>query len=157
MLDEYYKPSPSDASLTVFAATLSKDTPRETSSTTIDQDAPYPSTTPITKETTTPIQDNNIEEKNQENEDAKCVLKNKAWLVAKGYCQEEKIDFEDSFAPVARIEAIKIFIAHATYKNMPIYKRDAKTDFLNGLLNEEVYASQLEGFIDQDNPTTCSD
>ncbi|GJU13522.1 retrovirus-related pol polyprotein from transposon TNT 1-94 [Tanacetum coccineum] len=86
-----------------------------------------------------------------------CVLKNKAWLVAKGYCQEEKIDFEDSFAPVARIEAIKIFIAYATYKNMPIYERDAKTAFLNGVLNEEVYASQPEGFIDQDNPTTCSD
>ncbi|GKD28851.1 retrovirus-related pol polyprotein from transposon TNT 1-94, partial [Tanacetum coccineum] len=59
------------------------------------------------------------------------VLKNKAWLVAKGYHQEEGIDFEESFAPVARIEAIRIFIANAAHKNMTVYQMDVKTAFLN--------------------------
>ncbi|GJU93108.1 retrovirus-related pol polyprotein from transposon TNT 1-94 [Tanacetum coccineum] len=67
------------------------------------------------------------------------VLKNKARLVAKGYRQEEGIDFEESFAPVARIEAIRIFIANAASKNMTIYQMDVKTAFLNGELKEEVY------------------
>ncbi|GJU34416.1 retrovirus-related pol polyprotein from transposon TNT 1-94 [Tanacetum coccineum] len=81
------------------------------------------------------------------------VLKNKARLVAKGYRQEEGIDFEESFAPVARIEAIQIFIANAASKNMTIYQMDVKTTFLNGELKEEVYVSQLEGFVDPDHPT----
>nr|GEY27931.1 retrovirus-related Pol polyprotein from transposon TNT 1-94 [Tanacetum cinerariifolium] len=81
------------------------------------------------------------------------VLKNKAWLVAKGYRQEEGIDFEDSFASVARIKAIRIFIANATSKNMTVYQMDVKTDFLNGELKEEVYVSQPKGFVDPDHPT----
>ncbi|GJX61612.1 retrovirus-related pol polyprotein from transposon TNT 1-94 [Tanacetum coccineum] len=81
------------------------------------------------------------------------VLKNKARLVAKGYRQEEGIDFEESFALVARIEAIRIFIANAATKNMIIYQMDVKTAFLNGDLQEEVFVSQPEGFEDQDNPT----
>ncbi|GJY47692.1 retrovirus-related pol polyprotein from transposon TNT 1-94 [Tanacetum coccineum] len=88
------------------------------------------------------------------------VLKNKARLVAQGFRQEEGIDFKESFASVARIEAIRIFIANAAHKNMMIYQMDIKTAFLNGELKEEVYVSQPEGFIDQDNPrsqtrTTC--
>ncbi|GJR13949.1 retrovirus-related pol polyprotein from transposon TNT 1-94 [Tanacetum coccineum] len=67
------------------------------------------------------------------------VLKDKARLVAKGYRQEEGIDFEESFAPVARIEAIRIFIANAATKNMIIYQMDVKTAFLNGDLQEEVF------------------
>ncbi|GJZ37918.1 retrovirus-related pol polyprotein from transposon TNT 1-94 [Tanacetum coccineum] len=81
------------------------------------------------------------------------VLKNKAGLVVQGFMQEEGIDFEESFAPVARIEAIHIFIANAAHKNMTIYQMDVKTAFLNGELKEEVYASQPEGFVDQDNPS----
>ncbi|GKB96521.1 retrovirus-related pol polyprotein from transposon TNT 1-94 [Tanacetum coccineum] len=81
------------------------------------------------------------------------VLKNKARLVAKGYRQEEGIDFEESFAPVARIEVIRIFIANAASKNITIYQMDVKTTFLNGELKEEVYVSQLEGFVDPDQPT----
>ncbi|GJV86291.1 retrovirus-related pol polyprotein from transposon TNT 1-94 [Tanacetum coccineum] len=81
------------------------------------------------------------------------VLKNKARLVAQGFRQEEGIDFEESFAPVARIEAIRIFIENAAHKNMKIYQMDVKTAFLNGELKEEVYISQLEGFVDQDNPS----
>nr|GEZ56211.1 retrovirus-related Pol polyprotein from transposon TNT 1-94 [Tanacetum cinerariifolium] len=81
------------------------------------------------------------------------VLKNKAWLVVKGYRQEEGIDFEESFAPVARIEAIRIFIVNAASKNMTIYQMDVKTAFLNGELKEEVYVSQPEGFVDPEHPT----
>ncbi|GJR61385.1 retrovirus-related pol polyprotein from transposon TNT 1-94 [Tanacetum coccineum] len=74
-------------------------------------------------------------------------------LVCKGYRQEEGIDFEESFAPVARIEAIRIFIANAASKNMTIYQMDVKTAFLNGDLQEEVFVSQPEGFEDPDYPT----
>nr|GEV17514.1 hypothetical protein [Tanacetum cinerariifolium] len=81
------------------------------------------------------------------------VLKNKARLVAKGYRQEEGIDFEESFLPVARIEAIRIFIANSASKNMTIYQMDVKTTFLNGELKEEVYVSQPEGFVDPDHTT----
>nr|GEX87626.1 hypothetical protein [Tanacetum cinerariifolium] len=81
------------------------------------------------------------------------VLKNKEWLVAKGYRQKEGINFEESLALVTRIEAIRIFIANATSKNMTIYQIDVKTAFLNGELKEEVYVSQPEGFIDPDYPT----
>ncbi|GKE13760.1 retrovirus-related pol polyprotein from transposon TNT 1-94, partial [Tanacetum coccineum] len=81
------------------------------------------------------------------------VLKNKAQLVAQGFRQEEGIDFEESFAPVARIEVIHIFVANAAHKNMTIYQMDVKTAFLNGELKEEVYISQPEGFVDQDNPS----
>ncbi|GJV63283.1 retrovirus-related pol polyprotein from transposon TNT 1-94 [Tanacetum coccineum] len=81
------------------------------------------------------------------------VLKNKARLVVKGYRQEEGINFEESFAPVARIEAIRIFIANAASKNMVIYQMDVKTVFLNGDLQEEVFVSQPEGFKDPEHPT----
>ncbi|GJY32110.1 retrovirus-related pol polyprotein from transposon TNT 1-94 [Tanacetum coccineum] len=81
------------------------------------------------------------------------VLKNKVRLVAKGYRQEEGIDFEESFALVARIEAIRIFIANAASKNMTIYQMDVKTAFFNDELKEEVYVSQQKGFVDPDHPT----
>nr|GEV74694.1 retrovirus-related Pol polyprotein from transposon TNT 1-94 [Tanacetum cinerariifolium] len=80
------------------------------------------------------------------------VLKNKERLVAKGYSQEEGTDFEESFTPVARLEAIRIFIANAAGKNMTVYQMYMKTAFLNGELKEEVYVSQPEGFVDQDHP-----
>nr|GEY71215.1 retrovirus-related Pol polyprotein from transposon TNT 1-94 [Tanacetum cinerariifolium]GEZ70767.1 retrovirus-related Pol polyprotein from transposon TNT 1-94 [Tanacetum cinerariifolium] len=69
-----------------------------------------------------------------------------------GYRQEEGIDFEEAFAPVARLEAIRFFLTYAAHKNMVVYQMDVKTTFLNGNLREEVYVSQLDGFVDQDNP-----
>ncbi|GKE68102.1 retrovirus-related pol polyprotein from transposon TNT 1-94 [Tanacetum coccineum] len=81
------------------------------------------------------------------------VLKTKARLVAQGFRQEEGIDFMESFALVARIEAIRIFVANTAHKNMTIYQMDIKMAFLNGELKEEVYVSQPEGFVDQDNPS----
>ncbi|GKE23026.1 retrovirus-related pol polyprotein from transposon TNT 1-94 [Tanacetum coccineum] len=80
------------------------------------------------------------------------VLKNKARLVPNGYRQEEGIEFEESFATVARIEAIRIFIANAATKNMTIYQMDVKMAFLNGELREVVYVCQPEGFVDPDKP-----
>nr|GEZ30198.1 copia protein [Tanacetum cinerariifolium] len=71
---------------------------------------------------------------------------------AKGYAQEEGIDFEESFATVARLEAIKIFLAYAAHKSFPIYQIDVKMTFLNGLLKEEVYVAQPDGFVDPDHP-----
>nr|GFB30146.1 retrovirus-related Pol polyprotein from transposon TNT 1-94 [Tanacetum cinerariifolium] len=80
------------------------------------------------------------------------ILKNEARLVARGYHQEEGIDFEESFAPVARLEAIRIFLAYAAHVNMVVYQMDVKTVFLNGILREDVYVSQPDGFVDPDNP-----
>nr|GFA41244.1 retrovirus-related Pol polyprotein from transposon TNT 1-94 [Tanacetum cinerariifolium] len=80
------------------------------------------------------------------------ILKNKARLVACGYRQEEGIDFEESFALVAILEAIRIFLAYAAHKNMVVYQMDVKTAFLNGNLREDVYVSQPDGFVDPDNP-----
>ncbi|GJU90474.1 retrovirus-related pol polyprotein from transposon TNT 1-94, partial [Tanacetum coccineum] len=70
-----------------------------------------------------------------------------------GAIQEEGINFEESFAPVARIESIRIFVANAANKNMMIFQMDFKMAFLNGELKEEVYVSQPERFVDQDNPS----
>nr|GEV15355.1 retrovirus-related Pol polyprotein from transposon TNT 1-94 [Tanacetum cinerariifolium] len=81
------------------------------------------------------------------------VLKNNAQLVEKRYRREEGIDFEESFAPVARIKSIRIFIANATSKNMTIYQMNVKTAFLNSELKEEVYVSLPEGFVDPNHPT----
>nr|GFB86108.1 retrovirus-related Pol polyprotein from transposon TNT 1-94 [Tanacetum cinerariifolium] len=80
------------------------------------------------------------------------ILKNKARLVTRGYRREEGIDFEDSFAPVARLEALRIFLTYASHKNMVVYQMDVKTVFLHGNLREEFYVSQPDGFVDQDNP-----
>nr|GEZ35549.1 hypothetical protein [Tanacetum cinerariifolium] len=79
-------------------------------------------------------------------------LKNNARLVARGYRQEERIDFEESFALVARLKAIRIFLAYAAHKNMVVYQMDVKTAFLNGNLLEDVYVNQPDGFVDPDNP-----
>ncbi|KAJ9561761.1 LOW QUALITY PROTEIN: hypothetical protein OSB04_006921 [Centaurea solstitialis] len=88
---------------------------------------------------------------NKKDED-NIVVRNKAWLVAKGYRQQEGIDYNETFAPVARIEAIRMFLAYAAHKDFTVYQMDVKTAFLNGVLKEEVYVSQPEGFVDQDHP-----
>nr|GEX45077.1 reverse transcriptase domain-containing protein [Tanacetum cinerariifolium] len=80
------------------------------------------------------------------------VIRNKARLVAKGYAQEKGIDFEESFAPVAHLEAVRIFIAYASHKSFPIFQMDVKMAFLNGPLKEEVYVAQPDGFVDPDHP-----
>ncbi|GJR92851.1 retrovirus-related pol polyprotein from transposon TNT 1-94 [Tanacetum coccineum] len=89
--------------------------------------------------------------KNKKDED-NTVICNKARLVAKGYRQEEGIDFEESFAPIARLEAVWIFVAYAAHKSFPIYQMDVKTAFLNGPLKKEVYVNQPDGFVDSNHP-----
>nr|GEZ64805.1 hypothetical protein [Tanacetum cinerariifolium] len=69
------------------------------------------------------------------------VIHNKTRLVAKGYAQEEGIYFKESFAPVARLEAVWIFVTYAAHRSFPIYHMDVKTAFLNGTLKEEVYVA----------------
>ncbi|GJT40681.1 retrovirus-related pol polyprotein from transposon TNT 1-94 [Tanacetum coccineum] len=79
-------------------------------------------------------------------------IRNKARLVAKGYVGRGLVIFDESFAPVARLEAVRIFVAYAAHKSFPIYQMDVKTAFLNGPLKEEVYVAQPDGFIDPDHP-----
>jgi hypothetical protein len=83
--------------------------------------------------------------KNKLNENGQ-IIKNKARLVCKGYAQVEGIDFGETFSPVARLEAIIMFLAFACFKNFKIYQMDVKSTFLNGTLEEEVYIEQPEGF-----------
>ncbi|GJS44763.1 retrovirus-related pol polyprotein from transposon TNT 1-94 [Tanacetum coccineum] len=78
------------------------------------------------------------------------VIKNKTRLVVRGYRQEEGIDFEESFAPVVRMEAIRIFLAYMTHKSFIVFQMDMKTAFLHGSLKEVVYVCQPEGFINVD-------
>nr|GEZ48336.1 retrovirus-related Pol polyprotein from transposon TNT 1-94 [Tanacetum cinerariifolium] len=131
------------------------------SSTTVDQDAHSPSKSLTTPEIQSSVIPQDVGDDNLDIEVAYMgndpllgvpIPENKARLVARGYRQEEGIDFEESFAPVARLEAIRIFLAYAAHKNMVVYQMDVKTVFLNGNLREEVYTSQPDGFVDPDNP-----
>ncbi|GJV78985.1 putative ribonuclease H-like domain-containing protein [Tanacetum coccineum] len=78
------------------------------------------------------------------------MIKNKARLVAQGYTQEEGIDYNEVFSPVARIEAIRLFLAYASYKDFMVYQMDVKSAFLYGKIEEEVYVCQPPGFEDPD-------
>nr|GFA44820.1 retrovirus-related Pol polyprotein from transposon TNT 1-94 [Tanacetum cinerariifolium] len=212
MFDEFLNPPPSvDHQAAKVIALITNvippdqaDSTNSPSSTTVDQDAPFPSKSHTTAETQSSVIPPDVEEDNLDMEVAhignaplfgvsipevtsaqssstealtqscwieamqeelneferhevwelvpRGILKNKARLVARGYCQEEGIDFEESFAPVSRLEAIRFFLAYAPHKNMVVYQMDVKTMFLNGNLREEVYISQPDGFMDQDNP-----
>ncbi|GKF84286.1 putative ribonuclease H-like domain-containing protein, partial [Tanacetum coccineum] len=80
------------------------------------------------------------------------LIKNKARLVAQGYTQEEGINFDDVFAPVPRIEAIRLFLVYASFKDFVVYQMDVKSAFLYGKIEEEVYVCQPPGFEDPDFP-----
>ncbi|GJT55502.1 retrovirus-related pol polyprotein from transposon TNT 1-94 [Tanacetum coccineum] len=80
------------------------------------------------------------------------VIRNKARLVAQGHRQEEGIDYEEVFAPVARIEAIRLFLAYASFMGFLVYQMDVKSAFLYGTIEEEVYVTQPPGFKDPDHP-----
>nr|GEX90717.1 copia protein [Tanacetum cinerariifolium] len=171
MFDELLTPPPSVDPLVleviapideVVAPELAESTDSP-SLTIVDQDAPSPSKSQTTLETQPPVISHDVKEDNHDIEVAhmgndllfdklRGILKNKARLVARGYHQGEGIDYEESFASVARLEAIRIFLAYAAHKNMVVYQMDVKTVFLNGNLREEVYVSQSDGFVDPDNP-----
>jgi uncharacterized membrane protein YciS (DUF1049 family) len=89
--------------------------------------------------------------KNKLNEQGQ-VIRNKVRLVCKGYAQIEGLDFDETFVPVARLEALRMFLAYACHKRFKVYHMDVKSAFLNGNLSEEVYMEQPEGFKLSDNP-----
>nr|GFA56661.1 integrase, catalytic region, zinc finger, CCHC-type, peptidase aspartic, catalytic [Tanacetum cinerariifolium] len=80
------------------------------------------------------------------------VIRNKSRLVAKGYAQKEGVDFEEKFAPVARLEAVRFFIAYAAHKSFTVYQTNVKKAFLYGPMKEEVYVNQPDGFVDPYHP-----
>nr|GEV26325.1 hypothetical protein [Tanacetum cinerariifolium] len=90
--------------------------------------------------------------KNKHDEE-QTVIRNKSHLVVRGYRQEEGIDFKESFSSVARMEAIRIFLAYAAHKSFTVFQMDVKTAFLHGSLKKDVYVCQPEGFIDADHPS----
>jgi len=81
------------------------------------------------------------------------IIRNKARLVAKGYNQEEGIDYEETYAPVARLEAIRMLLAYASIMDFKLYQMDVKSAFLNGFIQEEVYVDQPPGFENYEKPT----
>ncbi|GKA33146.1 retrovirus-related pol polyprotein from transposon TNT 1-94, partial [Tanacetum coccineum] len=89
---------------------------------------------------------------NNKRDETGIVIKNKARLVAQGYNQQKGIDYDKTFAPVTRLEAIRIFLAFATYMNFIFYQMDVKSAFLNGKLKEEVYVKQPPGFDSNEFP-----
>nr|GEZ54391.1 integrase, catalytic region, zinc finger, CCHC-type, peptidase aspartic, catalytic [Tanacetum cinerariifolium] len=171
MFDEYLEPPrverPVSPATVVLVPATSAGTP---SSTTIDQDAPSPSHSPSSSALQSPCSHHGVTAGSTIIEDNPFApIDNNPFVNVfapessfealsfgdvggKGYRQEEGIDFEKSFASVAHIEAIRIFIANAANKNMTIYQMDVKTAFLNGELKEEVYISQPEGFVDPIHP-----
>ncbi|GJQ92148.1 putative ribonuclease H-like domain-containing protein [Tanacetum coccineum] len=89
--------------------------------------------------------------KNKKDE-RRIVIRNKIRLVVQGYTQEEGIEYDEVFAPVARIEAIRLFLAYASFKEFMVYQMDEKSAFLYGKIEEEVYVCQPPGFEDLDFP-----
>nr|GEW66173.1 uncharacterized mitochondrial protein AtMg00810-like [Tanacetum cinerariifolium] len=137
--------------LTAMASeqSIQADSTSSPSSTLVDQDVPSPSKSQKTPETQSAVIPQDVEEDNTDIEVAHIgndllfgvsIPENKARLVARGYRQEEGVDFEESFPPVARLEAIRILLAYVAHKNLVVYQMDVKTLFLNGNLREEVYA-----------------
>nr|GEU51598.1 retrovirus-related Pol polyprotein from transposon TNT 1-94 [Tanacetum cinerariifolium] len=112
------------------------------SSKTVNPDAPSDNNLQTSPETQSLIISNDVEKENHDLD---------ARLVARGYRQEEGIDFQESFAPVARLDAIRIFLAFTAHMNIMVYQMDVKAAFLNGILREEVYVSQPGEFVDKDN------
>jgi hypothetical protein len=84
------------------------------------------------------------------------VVRNKSRLVAQGFCQKEGIDYEETFAPVAHLEAIRILLAFSVAKGFKLHQMDVKSAFLNGVLEEEVYVRKLPGFESEKYPTRCT-
>nr|GFC65276.1 hypothetical protein [Tanacetum cinerariifolium] len=85
-------------------------------------------------------------------DESSLVIRNKARLVAVGYSQQEGIDYDETFALVARIKAIRLFLAYAAHKDFTVYQMDVKIAFLNGILKEEVYVGQPPGFVSKQYP-----
>nr|GFC78973.1 retrovirus-related Pol polyprotein from transposon TNT 1-94 [Tanacetum cinerariifolium] len=119
------------------------------SSTKVDQDAPSPKVAHMGND---PLLGVPIPEVTSEQSSSTASPQSNEELNEFERLEEEGIDFEESFASVAKLEAIRIFLAYVARKNMVVYQMDMKTAFLNGNLRKEVYVSQPDGFVDSDNP-----
>ena len=80
------------------------------------------------------------------------MIRIKARLVAQGYNQQEGIDYDETFAPIARLEAIRMLLAYAAYKGFVLYQMDVKSTFLNGFISKEVYVKQPSSFENETSP-----
>ncbi|GJV51914.1 retrovirus-related pol polyprotein from transposon TNT 1-94 [Tanacetum coccineum] len=172
MYEEYYASSTSEVSNSSVANTLyDEDTPSPSSIIVKDSDAPQIVTSseePIIQKSSTPVLETHSNEQIQENVaelDGNTImysLENPEFGEAESSSnyqdpsnmdeQQEGIEFAESFALVARLEAVRMFVAYAAHKNFTIYQMDVKTAFLNVLLKEEVFVSQADGFVDPDFP-----
>nr|GEZ77422.1 integrase, catalytic region, zinc finger, CCHC-type, peptidase aspartic, catalytic [Tanacetum cinerariifolium] len=157
MFDELLNPPPSVVNQTPEAIALivkvippcHVDSTSSPSSTTVEQDAPSTSNSPTPTDTQSSVIPQDVREDNMDMEVAH--MRNDS-LFGVPIPEEEGIDFEESFAPVARLEAIWIFLAYAAHKNMVVYQMDVKTAFLNDILREDIYDSSvaLTAFADAD-------
>ncbi|GJR46574.1 retrovirus-related pol polyprotein from transposon TNT 1-94 [Tanacetum coccineum] len=171
MYEEYYETRTPKVSDNFAANTLdNEDIPSSSSIIIEDHDAPQlvsSSEEPIANESTTSVSDNHSDEQTKNHPIEQVIgdhskpVKTRSRLhtdakmcmyALTGYSQQEGIDFEELFAPVARLEAVRMFVAYAVYKNVTIYQMDVKTAFLNIPLKEEVFVSQPDRFVDPDFP-----
>nr|GFC24043.1 retrovirus-related Pol polyprotein from transposon TNT 1-94 [Tanacetum cinerariifolium] len=166
MYDDYIGGQPSATARTVLSAQEPQVRQTSTASTTLADTAPTPTNSsshatniPITSQDVDELNSNSMVDGNTffnpfaNSSTKQTIIRNKSSLVVRGYRQEEGIDFEESFAPVARMEAIKIFLAYAAHKSFTVFQMDVKTAFLHGSLKEDVYVCQHEGFIVADHPS----
>nr|GEZ45470.1 retrovirus-related Pol polyprotein from transposon TNT 1-94 [Tanacetum cinerariifolium] len=144
MYDDFIGGQPSAAQRTVLVSQAQQVRQTSTTSTSIADSAPT-STNSSSHATNFPNTSQDVDEFNSQQQHSH--------LVVRGYRQEEGIDFEESFAQVATMEAIRIFLAYAAHKSFTVYQMDVKTAFLHGTLKEDVYVCQPEGFIDADHPS----
>nr|GEY84822.1 Gag-Pol polyprotein [Tanacetum cinerariifolium] len=150
MYDDYICGQPSTASQTVPAVQAHQVRQTPMMSTSIADTASTP-TNSSSQDNITPLTLKWLF-KNKHAEE-KTVIRNKSRLVVRGYRHEEGIDFKESFAPVAKMEAIRIFLAYVAHKSFIVFQIDVKTAFLHGTLKQDVYVCQPEGFIDADHPS----
>nr|GEW19497.1 retrovirus-related Pol polyprotein from transposon TNT 1-94 [Tanacetum cinerariifolium] len=138
--NEYLGGRPSEAPRTIPVALMIQNLQAPTASMSIQDSTPAP-----TNSLNTPVSSHNVD-----HDEENTVIHNKTRLVVRGYRQEEGLNFEESFAPVTRMEAIRIFLAYAAHKGFTVYQMDVKTAFLHGSLKEDVYVCQPKSFIDAD-------
>nr|GEX74415.1 copia protein [Tanacetum cinerariifolium] len=168
MYDDYIGGQPSASVENVPTDHESQVRQTSTASTSIADTAPTP-TNSSSLATNIPITSHDVDELNSNSMlDEQTIIQNKSRLVVRGYCQEKGLDFEESFAPVAKMEAIRIFLAYDAHKSMEairiflaydahksftVFQMDVKTAFLYGSLKEDVYVCQPEGSFDADHPS----
>ncbi|GJT99277.1 retrovirus-related pol polyprotein from transposon TNT 1-94 [Tanacetum coccineum] len=162
MFEEYFEKRPSEVSINFAAQITLNNQDTHSSSSIIVEDNEAPPLVSSSEEQISPILDDEADELIQEEYSKELdgntllspydTLIYKSHLVAKGYKQEDGINFEESFALVARLEAVRMFVAYVAHKNFTIFQMDVKTAFLNEPLKEEVHVIQPGGFFDPDFP-----